>query len=124
MKKTFKFTLKAKDCEKEFKEGLVGFSGNKRNLKVTETVRFYSEEEDHLVLNGFENECINKDLCLKLMMNLEERDQKIIIAHFFKDMLLSIIGDNFNLTESRISQIISKGLIEMKNGAIGRRMNE
>ena len=60
-----------------------------------------------------ENQSVTEAL-LKLIENLPEREKLIITLHYFEGLAMKRIARILNLSESRVSQIHSKVLMEMR----------
>ena len=125
--------LKRKPTDKEIKNKLnLNNSDYKKIIKNTKLFSFVDIDSspngcseslplrDTIPDNKHKQEQINLDRKEKLLIlksqikSLNERDRKIINLYYFKELKLKDIAELINLSESRVSQILSKTLLLLK----------
>lgn len=83
----------------------------------------YSNVENLILQNSYdqkynENGIINKqqyDIIINIINKLNTREKEIIYKYYFYDMSMNEIGISYNITESRVSQIISNTIDKIRN---------
>lgn len=76
------------------------------NVDCEDTNNIVDNFKDHNALT--EEDFLNRQVIRQVWMRLNKNERRILYMYFYKDMLLREIGEAINLTESRVSQIISK----------------
>lgn len=81
-----------------------------------------SRRDDDLPENIYEKEEI-KNILIEAINQLPDKEKLIISLYYYEELTYKEIGNILNLSESRISQIHSKTIINLKNGLINRGVN-
>lgn len=83
----------------------------------------YSNVENLILQNSYdqkynENGIINKqqyDIIINIINKLNTREKEIIYKYYFYDMSMNEIDISYNITGSRVSQIISNTIDKIRN---------
>lgn len=81
-----------------------------------------SRREDNLPENVYEQKEI-KNILIEAINELPDKEKLIISLYYYEELTYKEIGNILNLSESRISQIHSKTIINLKNRLINRGIN-
>lgn len=86
------------------------FEGN-TGISLIDTIK---DDEKKTPLNIIEEE-EKIDILTKAIDNLKERDKLILSLYYYEDLTLKEIGKILEISESRVSQLHSKAIINLRN---------